>query len=623
MEARIMTRKILAGLMASLGVLASLQAGTQWAAASAQYSPQLGVPLITVGTASFYEPWRIFVWQVRFHRVAPKLFDPGATVAAGGSIFAITLALAFLRLSNAARNQPSTFGSARWARPPEIEAAGLMAPRGVILGSLGLDYLRHDGPEHVLLVAPTRAGKGAGLIVPTLLTWPGPVIVHDIKGENWRLTAGWRSRGSRILRFDPADEGSARFNPLLEVRRGQSEVRDAQTIADILVDPDGALERRSHWEITAHAFLTGLILHVLYAEEEKTLARMAHLLSDPARSVEALIEAMQSTPHLGGKPHPAVSAAAAELLNKAENERSGVVSTAVSFLSLYRDPVIAAVTAACDWRLDDLKRSGQPVSLYLIVSPSDLSRTRGLIRLILNQIARRLTETLPASPPKTPLLLMLDEFPALGNLDFFETALGFLAGYGVRAMIVTQSLHQIEKAYGPNHAILDNCHVRVAFAPNDDRTAKRLSELLGVATAVRNQSSYSGKRSAAWLENTSVARQEAARPLLTPGEVMQLASSDALIFVSGVPPIRAQKIRYFDDINFITRLLPPPANAVRGGETPHEWRDLPAIGATPAVKPPAAHDDLKNLDDGATAKTPTRRKSSVPRRTLPLFEREP
>ena len=351
---------------------------------------------------------------------------------------------------------------------------------------------------------------------------------------------------------------------------------------------------------------------------------MAHLLSDPARPVDTLLEAMRCTPHLDAKPHPVAAAAAAELLNKAENERSGVISTAVSFLSLYRDPVIAAVTAASDWRLDDLRDTGQPVSLYLIVSPSDLSRTRGLIRLILNQIARRLTETLPASPPETPLLLMLDEFPALGNLDFLETALGFLAGYGVRAMIVAQSLHQIEKAYGPNHAILDNCHVRVAFAPNDERTAKRISDLLGVTTAVRNQSSYSGKRSSAWLENTSVVRQETARPLLTPGEVMQLAASDALIFVSGLAPIRAHKIRYFEDVNFTKRLLPPPVEAVRGSPPPHDWGDLPAM--MPAIKPAPStvHSDLRNLDEGETAKpSSSRRKATAPRRALPLFEREP
>ncbi len=619
-----MNRNIVSGLTATLGVLASLQAGTQWGAHSAQYAPELGAPVFTIGRVPFYEPWEIFVWQVRYDAVTPNFFDHGGRIAAGGSIAAIALALAFFRFPDASKIHPSTFGSARWARHSEIQAAGLLTHRGIILGRLGSDYLRHDGAEHVLLVAPTRAGKGAGLIVPTLLTWPGPVIVHDIKGENFNLTAGWRSRGSRILRFDPSDPASVRFNPLLEVRRGQSEVRDAQTIADILVDPDGALQRRSHWETTAHAFLTGLILHVLYAETEKTLTRMAHLLSDPARPVEDLLGAMQKTPHLNGKPHPVAAAAAAELQNKAENERSGVISTAVSFLSLYRDPVIAVVTAASDWRLDDLSERRQPVSLYLIVSPSDLSRTRGLIRLILNQIARRLTETLPISAPETPLLLMLDEFPALGNLDFFETALGFLAGYGVRAMIVAQSLHQIEKAYGPNHAILDNCHVRVAFAPNDDRTARRLSDLLGVTTAVRNQSSYSGKRSSAWLENTSVVRQETARPLLTPGEVMQMASTDALIFIAGMPPIKAQKIRYFQDANFSSRVLPATGDARCLEEPPHDWRDLPAIAEAIKPTPATVHTDLQNLDDAAPTKSSSsRRKAVTPRRSLPLFEREP
>jgi type IV secretion system protein VirD4 len=154
---------------------------------------------------------------------------------------------------------------------------------------------------------------------------------------------------------------------------------------------------------------------------------------------------------------------------------------------------------------------------------------------------------------------MLDEFPALGRLDFFETALAFLAGYGIRAMLVAQSLHQIDKAYGPNHAILDNCHVRVAFAPNDERTARRLSDALGTATQLRAQRNLSGKRWSAWLLHTSVSEQETPRPLLTPGEVLQLPQADALVLVSGTPPIRAKKLQYFNDENFVVRCLPAPA----------------------------------------------------------------
>ena len=267
--------------------------------------------------------------------------------------------------------------------------------------SIGDRYLRHDGPEHVLAVAPTRSGKGVGLVVPTLLTWPGSAVVHDIKGENWVLTAGWRAQFSHCLLFDPTNPLSARFNPLLEVRKGAHEVRDVQNIADILVDPEGAKERRDHWEKTAHALLTGAILHVLYAEEEKTLARVATFLADPSRSILRTLRIMLTTNHLGTDEaplaHPAVASIARELLNKSDNERSGVVSTAMSFLGLYRDPLIAANTARSDWRIADLMQAERPVSLYLVVPPSDISRTKPLVRLILNQIARRLTETLPTS----------------------------------------------------------------------------------------------------------------------------------------------------------------------------------------------------------------------------------
>ena len=199
------------------------------------------------------------------------------------------------------------------------------------------------------------------------------------------------------------------------------------------------------------------------------------------------------------------------------------------------------MTSASDWRIADLLGAERPVSLYLGVPPSDISRTRPLVRLILNQIGRRLTERYDANhadPNARQLLFMLDEFPALGRLDFFESALAYLAAYRVRAFLVAQSLHQIDKAYGHNHSILDNCHVRVAFTPNDERTAKRLSDTLGTSTQLRAQRNLSGRRLSAWLSHMTVSEQETPRPLLTPGEILQLPASDALVMVSGRPPIR-------------------------------------------------------------------------------------
>ena len=235
---------------------------------------------------------------------------------------------------------------------------------------------------------------------------------------------------------------------------------------------------------------------------------------------------------------------------------------------------MAEVTSSCDWRIEDLVNGERPVSLYLVVPPSDISRTKPLVRLILNQIGRRLTEKLDGDidgNARRQVLLMLDEFPALGRLEFFESALAFMAGYGLRAFLITQSLNQIEKAYGPNNSILDNCHVRVAFATNDERTAKRISDALGTTTEMRAMRNYAGHRLAPWLSHVMVSRQETARQLLTPGEVMQLANEDEIILVSGVPPIRANKIRYYADKNFKTRVTPAPV--LNGPD--HPYGDCP------------------------------------------------
>ncbi|MFV3073368.1 conjugal transfer protein TraG [Niveispirillum fermenti] len=540
-------------------VLVMVWAATQWTAFRLGFQPQLGAPWFELAGLPVYYPPAFFWWWFSFDAYAPAIFVEGGIIAVSGGFLAIAAAI-FMSIIRAreARNV-ATYGSARWAEDREIRAAGLLGPDGVVLGRHTQDYLRHDGPEHVLCFAPTRSGKGVGLVVPTLLTWPASAIVHDIKGENWTLTAGFRAKHGRVLLFDPTNARSSAYNPLLEVRQGEWEVRDVQNIADILVDPEGSLDKRNHWEKTSHSLLVGAILHVLYAEKDKTLAGVANFLSDPRRPVEATLRAMMDTPHLGeAGVHPVIASSARELLNKSENERSGVLSTAMSFLGLYRDPVVARVTARCDWRIADLVGSRQPVTLYLVVPPSDINRTKPLIRLILNQIGRRLTEELTTSSKRHRLLLMLDEFPALGRLDFFESALAFMAGYGIKGFLIAQSLNQIERAYGPNNAILDNCHVRVSFATNDERTAKRVSDALGTATELRDSTNYAGHRLAPWLGHLMVSRQETARPLLTPGEIMQLPPTDEIVMVAGTPPVRATKARYYEDARFQERILTPP-----------------------------------------------------------------
>ena len=562
-----------------------LWSATEWVAYRLAYQPQLGAPWFKLFGWPFYQPHLFLWWWFGYDAYAHDIFVQGGYIAAAGGVAALAVAISLAVWRARETKRVTTYGSARWADAREIQRAGLLRPDGVVLGRWQKHYLRHDGPEHVLCFAPTRSGKGVGLVVPTLLTWPGSAIVHDIKGENWTLTAGWRARFGRVLLFDPTNIHSNPFNPLMEVRRGPWEVRDVQNIADVLVDPEGALERRNHWEKTSHALLVGAILHCLYAEKDKTLSGVANFLSDPKRQIEATLNAMMNTPHLGDAGvHPVVASAARELLNKSENERSGVLSTAMSFLGLYRDPVVAQVTGKCSWRIRDLIEADAPTTLYLVVPPSDISRTKPLIRLILNQIGRRLTEELNSDSRKHRLLLMLDEFPALGRLDFFESALAFMAGYGIKAFLIAQSLNQIEKAYGQNNSILDNCHVRVCFATNDERTAKRVSDALGTTTEQRAMKNYAGSRLSPWLGHLMVSRQETSRPLLTAGEVMQLPPSDELVLCSATAPIRTKKARYFEDRELRARILSPPmttpgmppsAILTPGQEPPNqEWTDI-------------------------------------------------
>ncbi|GAJ30376.1 conjugal transfer protein TraG [Acidomonas methanolica] len=266
-------------------ILVSWWGATQWTAWELAFQPELGPPWFTIlHRWPVYAPPLFFWWWYAFDAYAPAVFARGAWIAGSGGVLAFSAAVALSVRRAREAKRAATYGSARWATREDMQSAGLLGEDGVVLGQYKRDYLRHDGPDHVLCFAPTRSGKGVGLVIPTLLTWPGSAIVHDIKGENWQLTAGFRARFGRVVQFDPTSPDSDAYNPLLEIRRGAWEVRDAQNVADILVDPEGSLDKRNHWEKTSHSLLVGAILHVLYAEDDKTLAGVANFLSDPKTS---------------------------------------------------------------------------------------------------------------------------------------------------------------------------------------------------------------------------------------------------------------------------------------------------------------------------------------------------
>ena len=573
---------------------------TQTVAWYFSYHPHLGAPVV----GACYWPWQWFIWAWRWYGTYPRFFDlvygfTGAATLASFGLYVMILTVWGRRHQPA----PDLHGSAHWASKEEIYETGLLAPKvswwrrlrrrlkgdlprsqGVYVGGWkddqdNIHYLRHNGPEHILAFAPTRSGKGVGLVLTTLLSWLHSAVILDIKGENWALTAGWRKAhaNNRVLKFDPTatDGSSVKFNPLDEIRLGTDyEVADVQNIVTMIVDPDGK-GLNDHWAKTGHALLVGAVLHSLYMAKARgevaTLKGVAELLSDPSREITAVFDEMLETKHKNGKVHEVVAASARDMKNKADNERSGVLSTSMSYLTLYRDKIVADNTACSEFAISDLMNHEQPVSLYIVVPPSDKDRLKPLVRLLINQIVRKLTEKMDFADGsaqahyKHRLLLMIDEFPSLGKLEIFQEALAFIAGYGLKAYLITQDLSQLYAAYTRDESILSNCHVRIAYAPNKIETAELLSKMTGQSTVLKTSVSTSGKRFGAVLEQVSESHQEVQRPLMTPDECMRLQgpkkdadgqiteAGDMLVFAAGFSPIYGKQILYFKDPVFTER----------------------------------------------------------------------
>jgi type IV secretion system protein VirD4 len=551
--------------------MASFAVATQWTAAALAYQPRLGPGLLSIGGVTLYSPWSIFYWEYWYSGYAERVFRLAFTICAVGPILGACALVTYAVWRARKARVATTHGSARWATKKEYEKAGLLGDEGVIVGVTDDGrYLRDNGPEHVACIAPTRSGKGIGQVIPTLLTWPGSVLVHDMKGENWKVTSAWRSRFSNVIYFNPTDpECSAHFNPLFEVRSDESQIRDVQNIADLVVDPHGK-GKESHWDRTADQFFLGAILHVLHAEPDKSLYGVSKFLTDPRRSIERTLHKMKRAPHDQGIAHERIASAAQAMLNKSEEERSGILSTALAFLGLYADPIVARNTSTSDFRIADLMQGDHPMSLYIVVPDSDRLRLKPLTRLIMTMITQRLVEVLNPNENKHRLLMLIDEFPRLSRMPFFTDALSYVAGYNIKVMLIMQSKGQLDApdSYGKGNTILESCRIRSVYTPQDPDTAQWISDSLGPKTEVHQQTTYTGHRLAPWLGHVMVADQESGRPLLDPAEICKLPATDAIVLVAGFPPFKAKRLKYYQDESLCARADLPTLQLKPGGLYP-------------------------------------------------------
>ena len=651
-------------LLALITLCIALACSTQLLAAYVHYDPLIGPPIFTIGKTPYYWFFKYLVWIALFGKYVPSLVIKSAL-----PLLVWLVAMIGVSFVNMKKTVKDYHGNASYAEFSDIKKMGFFPKSGVICGiqetgllrketlinilgtlispqkinswlmtwgkKLGLykyKYIKHDDKHHMIVLAPTRSGKGVGLIVPTLLgEWKGSCIVTDIKGENWGITAGYRQKvmGQKVIKFEPtaSDGTSARFNPFNEVRFGTKyEISDIQNVAGIIVDPEGKGDL-DHWKLSARNLLVGLICHMHYAHiinptenAPLTLNQLAStlknsLVPDPDNpgnykalgffeSVESLtqykhwpeewmpmetIDADRNSKTYGERKmitvntehmrtlypeatnltvpglnttHPIAFESFIDIASKAENERASVVSTANALLTLYSDPVLAMNTYESDFTLYDIMNYKDPVTLYLITPPSDIKRIQPLFRLLVEMIVRHNTRDMKFEDGKQVdtfkhrCLLLLDEFPALGRMDTFEEQLAYIAGYGLKAFMICQGLPQLQKIYTKENSIVTNCHIQIFYAPNDTVTADEIEKQLGKYTEeVETWSKQPG-----FFQGKSHSNSYIAKSLMTADESKRMGDKE-LIFMTGEKPILTEKVKYYMDSYFSSRVMNAPVKS--------------------------------------------------------------
>ena len=642
---------------------------TQGVAEECGYSKLLGACL-NIGDIHIYPPYKFYVWQQNeaLRKAIPEIIGSYAAYPYLGFV----IGAGFTYFCAKGMKVETSHGSAAFATAKEIDETGLgmyeekpvteerelfgikykkkvrrVKKSGVVIGvnPYNKHLMLHDGVEHILLVAPTRSGKGVNTIIPTGLVWSHSIFFFDVKEELWQATAGYRQKvlGQKVMKFAPlvGDGSSARWNPLAEINfRTAEEISDVAMIVGIMVKPDGEKAGGSgdsaFWDNSAAALITGVIMHLMYKHHQENLrlpcpSDIMSFLSSPNMKLEDLFTYMKNYPHISPeeflelpdergiprvnplkeiygeyvqdlrpfaglfgaykiknledvrcailkdlKPseinweadeknltpfhvlltHPKVAECAANMLNGAEQTRASIMQTAQTALALYQNPVVQKNTEVSDFCIKDLLSPKNAVSLYLCMHSNEVQTLKPLSRLLINTMLHKLVRDIKfdtsGGEMKQRLLLMLDEFPQLGNLKSMELALAVCAGYGIKVCIVAQDVNQLNKEYTKDNSIASNCHVHIYFTPNLDSgaaTAASISKNLGKKTIKTVSHSDGGG-----LGKGSNSESFIGRDLMTPDEVSHMSSERELVFVAGHRPIYGNKLRYYLQPFFTKRL---------------------------------------------------------------------
>jgi len=585
-------------LITMVVIFIGIWASTQNFAFLVQYDPAwVGMPFYVIQIRDFsyplYQPFLILWWSIvyfRLREIHGYLYQ-AFTIAGYTSAIAIAFyfLVEFIIIRGAAQK---IFGTARWGTEKDLKKAGLLGlSGGMILGQTSqakvtAEYdtvkqsvilrlkksaqkIIQSGIYNTILSAPTRSGKGVSSVVPTLLSYPGSIIVLDFKGENFDFSSGFRNQFGKVYRWEPTGDKGHHFNPMMEIRAGEDAFSDANLIADILTTPaeGGGNASSEHFRTGAKDFLTALILHCLCSDwKNKSLPGCREFLAqgDPEdpNNKKYLYDLMISADHGDQLIHQAVVEGATAQRNRPDDEGGSMLSTVNNALAVFADPKIKRNTLNSEFYINEFEETTVPISLYLTIQYSDVKRIAPLIRMFITLFARRFTggETSANKRKfKVPLLFVLDEFDKLGRMDELEMNMGIHNGFGIHYFLIFQSLNQLTKIYTKDHSFLAHARNSIFYAPGSGEleSAELISKICGKESISRANLSYSGGRAQVGYSNKNLSSQDQERNLINADEIIKLPLDQFILICQGKPPYIGVKNVYYEDEIFKSRLLPP------------------------------------------------------------------
>jgi type IV secretion system protein VirD4 len=452
------------------------------------------------------------------------------------------------------KNANNNLGKARWAKVGDIRKAGLFSEDGLILGKFQNRYLISDKPTHAMVMAPTRSGKGVGLVVPNLLAWKDSLICLDIKRENYAKTAGFRKdHGHEVFFWSPMnpDGRSHRYNPLDAVSNDPyKRISDIQIIAKILIQDPARSD--PIWASEARALFVGLALYVMDNKDmPSTIGAINRLLGTEADLGDVCRHIVKTHPELS----TAVKKSLMNFANKAAKERSGVKSSINQAINLWDNPMIDAATSESDFSITDLRR--KKMAIYVGIGIEEIDALAPLVRIFCEQVIKTLSRNEPGEDEPYKVLMLMDEIHMLGRMESMTSAFTLLAGFNVRIMAIVQDISWLDETYGRNvrEGVLSCCAHQIYFANNNTSTNKYVSDACGETTV---ETISISRRKTMRYEAPTKNISHRTRPLITKEEIHHLPETEQIILVEASPPIHCNKIRYYEDKNFKDRHIPAP-----------------------------------------------------------------